>query len=237
MIFIDRPPNPLEAQLLFWTLFFIASIIFFFFFRFWFFFRNPERKIAEGNNIVSPADGYVIYIKEIKDNEVPISIKKGQKITLNELVDDDDAYTLVIGIFMTPFSVHYNRYPFSGKVEKIHYRSKPQNFVMTRCFLNMVFGFKPYERDCLFMLENERNTTVIKSDDVDCAVVQIADKWVNKIKNNCKTGDFVIKGERLGLIKMGSQCDIYLKIKRNYEIKVKERDYVKAGSKVLIELL
>ena len=41
--------------------------------RFW---RTPKRKItAKANEIVSPADGNVIYIKRIDANEIPISIK------------------------------------------------------------------------------------------------------------------------------------------------------------------
>jgi hypothetical protein len=35
---------------------------------------------------------------------------------------------------------------------------------------------------------------------------------------------------------MGSQCDLFLKIKGNFDIKVKERDYVRAGKDILIEL-
>lgn len=41
--------------------------------RFW---RTPIRKVtAKENEIVSPADGNVIYIKRIEPNETPISIK------------------------------------------------------------------------------------------------------------------------------------------------------------------
>ena len=55
------------------SLVFICFLILFFY-RF---FRNPKRQItARRNEIVSPADGRVIYIKEIEANQIPVSVKK-----------------------------------------------------------------------------------------------------------------------------------------------------------------
>ena len=55
--------------------------------RFW---RTPVRKIkAKPYQIVSPADGNVIYIKKIESNEIPIAIKDGELSTLNELTKTD----------------------------------------------------------------------------------------------------------------------------------------------------
>ena len=67
--------------LIFWIFFILLLVPFFFIYRFWFFFRDPKRKIPSGNNIVSPADGKVLYIKTIKNNNVPLSIKKGRRST------------------------------------------------------------------------------------------------------------------------------------------------------------
>jgi len=62
------------------------------------FFRDPERKIPEGENIViSPADGKVTKIQKIDDPDV------GKDST-------------VISIFLNVFSVHVNRIPIEGKV-------------------------------------------------------------------------------------------------------------------------
>jgi phosphatidylserine decarboxylase len=226
----------LIGELSFWSLFLISAILFFFFYRYYYFLRNPERKIPGGNNLVSPADGYVLYIKELNGNEIPFSVKKGNKIELKELLETEKEYNLLIGIFMTPLSVHYNRFPFSGQVKNIYYKDAPSNKMMMQAFLNVFFDLKPYTEGADYILENERNITILENDKIDCAIIQIADKWVRKIDNKCSIGDNVIKGDRLGMIRMGSQCDLFLKIKGNYKLKVKERDYVKAGSSVLIEL-
>lgn len=223
----------------FWILLFFSLIPLFFIYRFWFFLRNPKRRIPSGNNIVAPADGYVLYIKEIHDDkEVPVSVKKGQKIYLHELMDDHDTdYTLVIGIFMTPFSVHHNRIPFNGKIVKNHYRNTAANKTMLGTFMNLIFNLRPFTDDAEYLTENERNTLVIKNDIIDGAVVQIATKWVDLIKNDVVTpGEQVVKGDRFGMIRMGSQCDLFLNIKKGYKVVVSERQYVKAGSSILIEL-
>lgn len=73
------------------------------------FFRNPERKTPDDEKlIVSPADGKVIKIEEIIEND----ILEGQYKK--------------ISIFMNVFNVHVNRIPYAGEVEKIVY--KPGKF-------------------------------------------------------------------------------------------------------------
>ncbi|MDO9529458.1 MAG: phosphatidylserine decarboxylase family protein [Syntrophales bacterium] len=83
-----------------WTaFFFIASS-----FVIWFF-RDPKRNIPEGGKeVISPADGRVIRIEEIRED----TILKGR--------------FKKISIFMSVFNVHVNRIPCSGRVESILYR-------------------------------------------------------------------------------------------------------------------
>ncbi len=73
-----------------------------------FFFRDPERRIPEGESIfVSPADGKIILIKDTNE-----------QIYLN-------SYSKEISIFMSPFDVHVNRAPCDGKVTVVkHSRGK-----------------------------------------------------------------------------------------------------------------
>lgn len=221
---------------LFWICLSIVLIPIFLLYRFWFFGRNPKRKIPEGNNILAPADGRILYIKEISNGEILFSVKNNEKIVLEELIENPDIeYNLVIGIFMTPFSVHQNRIPFDCKVKKMIYNKTTENFSMTRGWLNLLFNLQPLTDGIDYILQNERCTTVIQGDYVDGAVVQIADKKIRKIENNCNVGDDMIKGHRYGMIKYGSQCDLFLKIKGDYKILIKERDYVKAGSSILIK--
>lgn len=74
------------------------------------FFRNPERKIPSGKNIVvSPADGKIIDISEGPENRI---LKRRMK---------------KISIFMNLFNVHINRIPCSGRITDILYN--PGKFV------------------------------------------------------------------------------------------------------------
>lgn len=69
-----------------------------------FFFRDPQRPIPEGENVVvSPADGRVVAIKYIEEPDF-----------LQQSV-------FQISIFLSIFNVHINRAPFGGKVETVKY--------------------------------------------------------------------------------------------------------------------
>lgn len=68
------------------------------------FFRVPKRKCEfEENDIVCPADGKVVAIEEIKENEY----FKDQRIQ--------------ISIFMSPLNVHANYNPISGIIKYVKY--------------------------------------------------------------------------------------------------------------------
>lgn len=69
------------------------------------FFRDPERIIPSGEGIiVSPADGKVVSIVEIKNDP-----KFAEAATR-------------VSIFLSPLDVHINRMPISGEVEEVSYQ-------------------------------------------------------------------------------------------------------------------
>jgi len=64
-----------------------------------YFFRNPNRQIPEGSDlIVSPADGKVVKISQSDSGEQTVSI------------------------FLSIFDVHVNRSPIAGELERIEYK-------------------------------------------------------------------------------------------------------------------
>lgn len=68
------------------------------------FFRDPDRTPPkEDNVVVSPADGTVLFVKEVLENKY-INGKAHQ-----------------VSIFMSPLNVHVNRIPVTGKVEYVKY--------------------------------------------------------------------------------------------------------------------
>lgn len=210
-----------------------ALAVVLFHWRFFFFFRDPERETPAGRNVISPADGRIVYIKKVKNNTVPISIKKSRRIPLAELtrVDDfkeTDAY--VIGIFMRPTDVHVNRAPITGQVTKVHYH-KANNLPMTMMWLRSLLGLRPYEKHAHHILQNERNTVVFAGD-ITVAVVQIAELYVRRIVCAVRSGSRVGKGERYGMIRMGSQVDCVIP-QEMMTVRVKVGERVRAGETVL----
>lgn len=76
-----------------------------------FFFRDPERNSPTDENlIISPADGKVVFVKEVEE-DVYI---KGQATQ--------------ISIFLSPLNVHVNRNPVSGLLEYVKYH--PGEYLM-----------------------------------------------------------------------------------------------------------
>jgi phosphatidylserine decarboxylase len=75
-----------------------------------YFFRDPERFVqADETTILTPADGKIIDIKVLENEENPL----GES-------------AIKLSIFMSLFNVHVNRVPVSGKIAKIEYH--PGNF-------------------------------------------------------------------------------------------------------------
>jgi phosphatidylserine decarboxylase len=179
--------------------------------RFW---RTPNRRVsASENQIISPADGNVIYIKRIEKGEIPISIKESSFTELSELVKTDLLNTpcWLIGINMTPFDVHKNCSPINGQITlNKHYKGR---------FLSL--------KDPMSLSENERNTYVIKNDKIQVGVVQIASKKVRRIDSYVSEGHEVFKGQWIGMIRFGSQVDVILPIECKVNVNLKQQVYAR----------
>lgn len=216
-----------DFGIIFWIVVpFICGIIVFilfvalFLFRF---FRNPSRTIPGcRNDIVSPADGRIIYIKELEVNQAPVTIKKRRVASIQEITKTEmlEHPCYLIGIAMTLFDVHYNRAPIDGEIILV------QHTPGTSIGLNIPES----------TLTNERNTTVFRRDDgTKAAVVQIAARWVNRCIVSKSVGDKLLRGEIFGKIRWGSQTDLV--IPRNCEIMIREGEQVYAGSTIIAKLL
>ncbi|MDQ7785415.1 MAG: phosphatidylserine decarboxylase [Desulfomonilaceae bacterium] len=222
-------------------LIFLFLIACFLFWRHVWFFRNPARTVPNTGGIVSPADGTVVYVREVRADEPVIVIKKGLAATIHEMARDVvTSPKLVIGVFMSPFDVHYNRAPFSGTIEKI-VRREPSgaNRHMGSMHLRTVLRLFPLYRDSMHILTNERKVTRIRGNFYGkvlcCHVIQIAGKTVNGIDSLKSEGDWVDRGEIFGLIRIGSQVDLVVPRLPEMQIRVREGDTVRAGESILIE--
>lgn len=200
-----------------------------------YFLRNPPRTIPTGSVLVAPADGFVVYIKPVQQGEVPIAIKQHKVIPLAEITEVsafNGSSGVLIGIFMTPLSVHRNRAPMAGKIVLNHYYQNKINLSMIRTLVETLFRFKRFT-DNEFYLTNERLTLGIETAKGTLYITQIADEWINRIVSWVKVGDAVARGEQYGMIRFGSQCDLFIPDSFAVTMQVKVGDYVHAGSSVL----
>ncbi|WP_202985482.1 phosphatidylserine decarboxylase family protein [Blattabacterium cuenoti] len=162
------------------TNFFISVLLISLYIFLLFFFRNPKRNFPYSENekeIISPADGKIVDIKKSFENEY---LQK---------------YCICISIFMSPFNVHVNRFPISGKIIYVKYH--PGKY--------LIAWFQKAS------LNNERSTIVIENKKKQKILFrQIAGFLARRIVLYAKEGFFVKKGEEFGFIKFGSRVDIYL---------------------------
>ncbi|PXF61026.1 MAG: phosphatidylserine decarboxylase family protein [Candidatus Methanogaster sp.] len=119
-----------------------------------------------------------------------------------------------VHIFMNFNNVHVNRTPISGQIKSIKY----------------IKG----SRIPAFMkgsVRNERNLVVIENDDLECTVTQIAGTVTRRIVPYIKEGDFVKRGDRIGMIRFGSRVD--MTIPPGFEPVIRCGDKVYAGKTVI----
>ncbi len=210
------------------------------FWRYIWFFRNPPRQVPSGDNLVSPADGTVVYVKAVEPREPIISIKKGLQGSINDIVQEDlERPRFLVGVFMSPFNVHYNRAPLSGTVEFIrHHPPRSVNRHMGPMHWRSLCKHLPLYRHSVHILENERTVTKFKGnfrgEAVSAYVVQIAGKSVSGIDSYFEPGDRVDKGDIFGMIRIGSQVDLVVTHLPGMEVKVRPGDKVRAGETIFL---
>lgn len=197
-------------------------------YRFWFL-RNPKRRIPFGNNIVSPADGKIVKIIKYDYRAYPNMNANGFEIQENKIgkvlvkTKDVSMRGWLIVIMMNIHNMHRQKAPLDGEITSIKY-SKGK-------FFNAIHKAHSLRAS----LENENNEILMKTAIGNIKVIQVAGVMAKKIVCAVKEGENVLKGDALGLIKLGSQVILVLP-EDNIELKVKEKDKVKAGSGIIAEI-
>jgi phosphatidylserine decarboxylase len=213
----------------------------FLFWRYYWFFRDPPRTPPAEEGIVSPADGTVVYVRKVSPGEEVVSIKQGVRATLKDILREDVGRTkLIIGIFMSPFDIHYNRAPLSSTVNFI--RRHPafgENAHMGPMHWRTVFNVAPHYANSVHIVQNERTVTHFtgryRNTDLGYYVVQIGARTVNGIDSYYEPGQTVERGKTFGMIRIGSQVDLVVPWSAELEARVKPGDKVTAGETILIK--
>jgi len=120
-----------------------------------------------------------------------------------------------VSIFLNIFDVHVNRAPIGGAIRDIQYR-EGRFHVASR-------------EEC--SERNEQNVVTIEGEGSAVVFKQIAGLIARRIVFNKQAGDRVSIGERVGLIKFGSRCDVLFG--PEWEIVVSPGMRVAAGSSVI----
>jgi phosphatidylserine decarboxylase len=210
------------------------------FWRYVWFFRNPTRVPPPGENIVSPADGTVVYVSRVEPQQDVITIKQGVGARLTDIVREDLAWPkILVGIFMSPFNVHYNRVPLSGRVEFVHHHPPLlKNHCMAPMHWRTLLKWRPLYRNSLHILSNERTVTKLWGEFMEKAlpyyIVQIAGKSVRGIDSYVQVGQHLEKGSTFGMIRIGSQVDLVVPQVSGMKVVVKPGDKVRAGETIII---
>ena len=146
-----------------------------------YFFRDPARVTPIAPEIVvSPADGR---IQRVGPRLPPAELGLG------------DRPLPCVSVFLSVLDVHVNRTPVAGRVVTKIYRPG--------LFLNAALDKAS--------TDNERQGWVIEAEGgASIGLVQIAGLVARRIVTFVEAGALLPPGERVGLIRFGSRCDVYL---------------------------
>jgi phosphatidylserine decarboxylase len=204
------------------------------------FFRDPPRTPPAEQGILSPADGTVVYVRRVGPNEDVVVIKQGLRATVRDILREDLAGTkLVIGIFMSPFDVHYNRAPLDASIGFIRrHPAEGENLHMGAMHWRTLLNLEPHYKDSVHIVQNERTVTYFsgeyRGEPLSCYVVQIGARTVNGIDSYFRAGERVARGQTFGMIRVGSQVDLIVPWRPGLEARVLAGQRVRAGETILI---
>jgi len=140
-----------------------------------------------------------------------------REITKEE--DKDVDKCTKISTFMNIYNVHVNRMPIDGVIKDITHHDGAH-----------IPAFKKESE------KNEKVILLLKTNIGNIKIIQIAGTLARRIVPYVKKGDIVKKGEKIGLIRLGSRVDIYLPTKKIKSITVKVKDRIQAGEDTIAEI-
>jgi phosphatidylserine decarboxylase len=149
--------------------------------------------------------------REIPTGPVAVSPADGKVVA----VKADSPTVNRVSVFLNIFDVHVNRTPIGGVISKVQYQKG---------------SFKVASREECSTV-NEQNVVTVDGDGTTVIFKQIAGLIARRIVFTRKPGDRVSTGERIGLIKFGSRCDVLFG--PEWEIVVQPGQRVAAGSSII----
>ncbi len=156
---------------------------------------------TDADALLSPADGTVIGVGEVEEPDFP------------------GGRAFRVSIFLSPFNVHVNRVPRTGRVTALRY-FKGRFVPATRGDCDTV-----NEQFWLDLEEPSGRLLRIK---------QVAGAVARRIVCWARLNEELQAGERYGMIKLGSRTDVLLPAGEAMDVLVKAGDAVRGGATVLL---
>jgi phosphatidylserine decarboxylase len=155
----------------------------------------------------------------INDNAI-VAPADGKVVVIEEIIDVEyfNAKRLQVSIFMSPANVHVNRNPLSGEVVYNQYHKG-----------KYLVAWHPKSST-----ENERHSVVIKKNNTEILVKQIAGALAKRIVNYLQVGQKVNQTDEMGFIKFGSRVDLLLPV--GTKVNVALNQVVQGGVTVIATL-
>ena len=136
---------------------------------------------------------------------------------IRDIKEENGRY--LISTFMEVNNVHVNRMPLDGHVSKMtHFPG---------------YHLRAWKKESDL---NERVVITIETAIGQVTVVQLAGLIARRVFPYIKEGDTLKKGDRIGIIRLGSRVDVYLPVEKVKSIPVKIGDPVKAGQDTIAYL-
>lgn len=166
-------------------------------------------------------DFFILFFRDPdrKTGEGIVACADGKIREIKKMKESDIGQCIRISTFMNLHNVHVNRMPLDGVVEDV---------------VHIPGGYVP-----AFKKESEKNERVILTIITDIGlvkIIQIAGTIARRIVPYISKGDKVKKGERIGIIRLGSRVDVYLPSGKIKKTVVKNKDSVKAGESTIAEI-
>src|ERR1700678_1424091 len=160
-----------------------------------------------------------------RDPRRPVPIEAGLivspadgKITEVARIQTPAGERIRLSIFLSVFDVHVNRSPIAGTVRQVRYQKGK--------YLN---ALNPESSE-----RNEQNLVTVQGDEFEVSFKQIAGLLARRIVFRFRVGDFVERGQRVGLIKFGSRVDVLLP--GHAHVRVVLGDRVKGGASIVADI-
>ncbi len=148
-----------------------------------------------------------------------VAVADGKIREILHLQDIDVGDCLRISTFMNIQNVHVNRMPLSGSIVSLTHH--------------------PGSHIPAFQKESDANEQVIlllKTDVGMVKIVQIAGAVARRIVPYVRAGSLIKKGEKIGLIRLGSRVDLYLPAQKVKTLVVHMSERIKAGETTIAEI-